>query len=257
MTRFFTPLLFACSLVGIAAMPAQADDIRTERVQFPKGEIGATIKDRIKGRETVDYKLRARAGQHMNVRLYSDHPSNYFNVIAPGETDVAFFVGSNDGNEFEGDLPESGDYAIRVYLYRNVARRGETANFRLEVAIAAADDVPSEAGGASAAGPSRNDAIVPGTDFNAIGEIPCARYEGQPMRSCRFGVVRRGNGSATVRVFWPDGGERYLYFENGRATSSDSESKAGISSQRQGDLNKVFNGADERFEIPDAVIYGG
>jgi hypothetical protein len=38
---------------------------------------------------------------------------------------------------------------------------------------------------------------------------------------------------------------------------ANSESGAGVFSQREGDLNKVFNGADERFEIPDAVIYGG
>ena len=76
------------------------------------------------------------------------------------------------------------------------------------------------------------------------------------MRSCRFGVIRRGNGSATVKVFWPDGSERYLYFENGKATSSDSESGAGISSWREADLNLIRVG-DERYEIPDAAIYGG
>jgi hypothetical protein len=75
------------------------------------------------------------------------------------------------------------------------------------------------------------------------------------MGSCRFGVIRRGGGSATVRVFWADGGERNLYFEGGKLTSSDSE--AGVHVERVGDLNKVFVGTEERFEIPDAVIYGG
>ena len=152
-------------------------------------------------------------------------------------------MGSVKGNRFEGDLPASGDYTIRVYLYRNAARRGESANYSLEVAIAAAGDVPSEAGGASETG------------FHATGEIPCARYAGQPMRSCRVGVIRRGGGSATVRVFWPDGGERNLYFEKGRLDSSDSE--AGVWAERVSDLNKVFVGTEERFEIPDALIYGG
>ena len=31
----------------------------------------------------------------------------------------------------------------------------------------------------------------------------------------------------------------------------------GVSSEREGDLNKVFIGTEGRFEIPDAVIYGG
>ena len=154
LTRFFISFLLACGLVGIAATPAWSGDIRTERIHFQRGEIGATIKGRIKGYHSVDYKLRARAGQFMNVGLRSDNSSNYFNVMAPGETDVAFFIGSTEGNEFEGDLSESGDYAIRVYLMRNAARRGETANYTLEVAIAAAGDVPSEADGREGRGHS-------------------------------------------------------------------------------------------------------
>jgi len=58
-------------------------------------------------------------------------------------------------------------------------------------------------------------------------------------------------------VFWSDGGERNLYFENGKAASSDSHFGVNISTEREEDRNKVFNGSHERFEIPDAVIYGG
>jgi hypothetical protein len=249
-------LLLSLGLLGLATVaPAQAGDIRTERVQFPKGKTGTTIRGRIKGYETLDYKLRARAGQHMTVALETDSSANYFNVLAPGESEVAFFIGSNDGNRFEGDLPESGDYTIRVYLYRNAARRGEKADYRLKITIAAGGKAHSDAGGTSAAGPSPDDALVPGTEFHATGDIPCARYEGQPMGSCRFGVIRRGGGSATVRVFWADGGARNLYFEDGKLTSTDSE--AGVHTERVSDLNKVFVGTEERFEIPDAVIYGG
>lgn len=42
---------------------------------------------------------------------------------------------------------------------------------------------------------SSRDAKVAGTNFNATGDIPCATGEGQPMSSCHFGVVRRGNGA--------------------------------------------------------------
>jgi hypothetical protein len=144
-----------------------------------------------------------------------------FDVLAPGETDVAFFVGSNEGSRYEGDLPKTGDYTIRVSLDRNAARRGETANCKLEVAIAAAGDVPSEAGGASGACSPTGGALVSGSEFHATGSIPCARHASQPMGSCRFGVIRRGGGSATVRVLWPDGGERNLYFEGGKLDSSE------------------------------------
>jgi len=249
-------LLLSLGLVGVASLvPARAGDIRTERVQFAKGKTSTTIEGRISGYETVDYKLRARAGQHMVVKLKTNNSSNYFNILAPGETEVAFFIGSNEGNRFEGDLPTSGDYSVRVYLYRNAARRKERASYSLQIAIAAGGKAPSGTGGAGSTGPSSGDALVPGTGFHATGDIPCARHEGQPMGSCRFGVVRRGGGSATVRVFWPDGGERNLYFKDGKLTSSDS--KAGVYAERVKDLNKVFVGTDERFEIPDAVIFGG
>ena len=238
-------------------IPVQANDIRSERVQFPKGEIGTTIIGKLSGRETVDYKLRARAGQMMVVDIETDNPGNYFNVLAPGEQDVAFFVGSMSGNRYEGELPLSGDYTVRVYLMRNAARRGETAKYKLEIGIAAAGDVPSEAdGGRQPPESSTVDAIVAGTNFNATGEIPCARHSAQPINPCHFGVIRRGNGTATLTVFWPDGGERYIYFENGKATSSDAVNGS-VTTERQGDLNKLSIGSEERFEVPDAVIFGG
>jgi hypothetical protein len=52
-----------------------------------------------------------------------------------------------------------------------------------------------------------------------------------------------------------DGGERTLYFKNGKADSSDC--MATIRTEKTGDLNRVFIGSKERFEIPDAVIFGG
>lgn len=258
MTRVLYILFLASGFVGIVlnATIAGANDIRVEHVQFPKGEIGTTIKDSITGREIVDYRLSAHASQSMLVNLETDNPSNYFNILEPGESDVAFFIGSTKGNRFKGGLLESGDYTIRVYLMRNAARRGEIANYSLEIAIAAEDDVSSEAGGTSETSLWEGDVLVAGTNFNATGEIPCARQTGQPMLSCRFGVIRQGNGSATARIFWPDNGERNLYFENGKVSSSDAESRVGVSSEREGDLNKVFVGTEERFEIPDAVIFG-
>ena len=45
------------------------------------------------------------------------------------------FVGSTSGNQFEGRLPASGDYKVRVYLMRSAARRDEIANYRLEMII--------------------------------------------------------------------------------------------------------------------------
>jgi len=38
----------------------------------------------------------------------------YFNVLPPGSTGEAIFVGSSEGNHLSA-LPSDGDYTIRVY----------------------------------------------------------------------------------------------------------------------------------------------
>jgi hypothetical protein len=149
-------LLIAGSMLGLCGVTATASagDIRTEHVHFPKGEIGATIKGHIRGDEIIDYKLRVRAGQSLSVGLKTDNASNYFNILAPGEHEEAFFIGSNDGNDYTGDARDSGNYTIRVYLMRNAARRGERAHYTLDVGAAVAGDVPSEADGRNGSGRS-------------------------------------------------------------------------------------------------------
>lgn len=205
------------------------------------------IEGRIKGYDTVDdYVLGARQGQSMNVSMASDNGVNYFNILAPGETEVAFFNGSVSRNQYEGVLPKPGDYRIRVYMMRSAARRNEVAKYRLEMIVAAADKAGS------------TDAVVAGTAFHATGNIPCAMAAARPMGSCPFGVTRKGTGSGTVRITKPDGRTRAIFFENGKATGADvSQADPGaFRAARQGDLTTVRIG-DERYEIPDAVISGG
>ena len=104
---------------------------------------------------------------------------------------------------------------------------------------------------------SASDALVPGTDFHATGSIPCATAASQPMTSCPFGVRREGLGAARVTVFLPGGAEREIRFEQGRATDIEgSTSGTAFSTDREGDLTRIRAG-DERFEIPDAVVFGG
>ena len=103
------------------------------------------------------------------------------------------------------------------------------------------------------------DKLVPGTTFNATGNINCARFAGQPLGSCRFGVVREGNGNGSITVFWPDGGNRVIYFEDGtpvRYDESQADGGARMAVGQNADLFTVTIG-EQRFEIPDAVISGG
>jgi len=128
------------ALIGFADLAAEARDIRSERVRFAPGANSAVVEGSIAGYETVDYLLRARAGQYMNVSMATDNRANYFNILEPGEDNVAIFNGSlsSGGNQYEGILQESGDYKVRVYLMRSAARRNEVANYRLEMIIASA-----------------------------------------------------------------------------------------------------------------------
>ncbi len=86
----------------------------------------------------------------MNVSMVSDNTVNYFNIQAPGKDEVAMFNASINDNQYQGDLPVSGGYKIRVYLMRSTARRNEFANYRLEMIITgdagASDEAHDESG---------------------------------------------------------------------------------------------------------------
>ena len=106
---------------------------------------------------------------------------------------------------------------------------------------------------------SGSDALVPGTEFNATGMVDCVRDMDAPVQSCTFGVKREGNGTGAVTVNWPDGGSRVIFFKAGTPVAYDqSQADAGaeMTVTRDGDNNIVFVG-QERFVIPDAVIWGG
>ena len=103
-----------------------------------------------------------------------------------------------------------------------------------------------------------HDAKVPGTHYHATGPIPCSMGGGAPTTQCNAGVVRQGGGSGMVTVTKPDGRTRTIFFEKGRATGYDqSQADPGkFSASKQADLNIVKIG-QERYEIPDAMIFGG
>jgi len=237
------------SLALLSPLPALAQASKSQRVQFKPGATSATITGTIKGYQDIDYVVGAKQGQSMNVTVATKHGATYFNILAPGETNVAFFNGSMSENQYEGTLPASGDYRIRVYMMRSAARRNEVANYRLEIII-------SGAGEKSAAAP--HDAKVAGTDFHATGDIPCSMGGGAPTGSCKFGVKREGGGSGTVQVTKPDGRTRLIIFQKGKPIGYDQSQadRSEFRASKESDLNLVHIGS-ERYEIPDAVIFGG
>ena len=237
--------LFAASLW---TLPANASESRS--VHFAKGTSSATLKDSLKGDQSIDYTLRAKAGQNMSVMLKTSNPSNYFNVLPPNSKDVAIFVGSMYGNEWTGSLAADGDYTIRVYLMRNAARRNETAKYALTVGItgdpAAAKVLESG---------SATDAKVKGTPYHATGQVPCSMGDvPRGTEQCDFGVIRGKPGNAQVHVTPPSGFERVLIFEAEKVTSGGS---ATVKASKSGDLWLIDVNDFEHYQIPDAVISGG
>jgi hypothetical protein len=95
--------------------------------------------------------------------------------------------------------------------------------------------------------------------FDATGVITCTQGPGATARDCAFGVARDGGGSATLVVTRPDGMQRALFFEDGVFTSTDASQAGGgfdTEATREGDTT-IVRIDDERYEIPDAAIYGG
>ena len=122
------------------------------------------------------------------------------------------FIGSTSGNRFSGPLTMSGRHVVQVYLMRNAARRNEVANYTLTIGVT---------GAAAAAPRPSHDALVKGTNYNATAEVPCITSAGAAKGRCKAGVMRMSGGEATVELQTPDGGQRHIYFKNGRPDSSD------------------------------------
>lgn len=127
----------ATATEAVSATPAEIEGITNTRLSFAPGTSSARIEAAITGYETVDYLLNVKQGQAMNISMASPNLAAYFNLLEPGETEVAVYNGSMSDslNMFEGVAAKSGDYRIRVYLYRNAARRNETAPYTLEAIV--------------------------------------------------------------------------------------------------------------------------
>jgi hypothetical protein len=249
-------LLVSVALVSILLLfvvvtsHAAEQTTRTDRVKFSKGATSAVIKGQVKGSGDVDYLVRAGAGQTITVSLKVSNRMNYFNVLPPGSKDVAMYAGQT-GEDFKGVLPADGDYTIRVYLIRAAARRNESSRYTLTVSVTGKALEPVAAS---------KDAVIPGTPYHASAKITCVPFievfrEKKPQE-CEAFVVRRGfDGTATVEIPQANSLRRRILFVKGKPVASDSQDPMTFS--RRDDLTTVIFGTDERYEIPDALVFGG
>ncbi len=244
------PLAFVASGLLAISLPAGVglaqSAIESQRVTFRAGADSTLLKGQLKGDQTIDYNLRAGAGQTLTVELKGSNIQNYFNVMA-AETDTALFIGSSSGNRFRGPLPSDGDVRVRVYLMRPAARRNESSTYSLKVGISGAPLAPV---------PASRDALIPGTPYHASAEVPCGSGSSAKAARCKASVIRRASNSATVVVTNPEGQTRQFLFVKGKAVASDQPEKLTV--QRRGDVSVLLLGENfERYEIVDALVVGG
>jgi len=109
----------------------------SKTVSFGKGKTSTTLSGKIKGHDDMDYLIRASAGQTLIVDISGSKFPPYFNVLPPGSTGEAVFVGSTSGDHYEGVLDKDGDWAIRVYQMGNAKDSNKTTSYKLKISIPA------------------------------------------------------------------------------------------------------------------------
>ncbi len=245
-----TFVLLLISTLLAAWLPAQAANDPDQRVvplKFAKGASTLTIKGTLRGRQYIDYQLRAGAGQTLAVSMEASNRMAYFNIRPPGSDSLAMFVEGGGGRKFEAQLPADGLYTIRVYLIRAAARRNERSSFSISATIT---------GQALAPIPAKVDALIPGTPYHAQATIKCEPAYTQ-TRSCEAFVIRRDfAGTATVEIRWDQGRKRHILFVKGKPTVADVPAPMRFTNDDKGNVTVDFDGQD-RFEIPEALIVGG
>lgn len=193
------------------------------------------------------------------VSACSDAARQYFeNFDAP--TDMRADEPRVDGSRTSGGSIDLGNYVAQVRC-GFPAKELRLTEFYVDGADVLAD---LQAGRTVSGGGMPNydrpvGGVLPaGSSFTASSIIYCERPGTEP-RECDTGVVREGNGNGFAMVFWPDAGNRVLYFENGeviRYDEAESDGGAKLTVTRDGDMQIITIG-EARFELIDALLVGG
>jgi hypothetical protein len=230
---------------AVSAMPNDGRIVKP--VTFGKGKNSTVIRDRVVGYQIIDYQLEAAAGQRLKVNLEASKNANYFNLLPPESGEEAMFAGAMDGKQFDSLLPDDGRYTVRVFLMRSAARRNEASNFTLSIGVTEAPLKPVS---------TKLDALLPGTRFHASTPMTACEPAYSTARVCDAFVVRRGfDGTATVELRWEGERKRRILFVKGEPKAADTSQPMSFTRNAQGWTVKFAD--DERFEIPEALVFGG
>ena len=129
--------LLVCLLAGALLTGTVLTAEAAKQIAFGKGKSSASVSGKVQGSNDVDYVIRASAGQTLTVDFKAGKGAAYFNVLPPGSTGEAIFVGSSAGNHFKGTLPSDGDYTIRVYLMGGAKDSDKPVSYTLKIGIPA------------------------------------------------------------------------------------------------------------------------
>jgi len=127
--------LWACSTAAFAT-----DAVKRVPVHFAQGATGATVQGAIKGYDSVEYLVVARAGQTLRVAMSgsSNADLNVYPPAAPSEGAEALTldtVYAKTGATHSVRLPADGQYRLQVYQSRAAARRGTQSKFALKIEV--------------------------------------------------------------------------------------------------------------------------
>lgn len=100
--------LMAATAIGFSCFQASAN--AQTRIYFARGATRATVRGTLHGiRDEANFLLRAKAGQHMRVEIRGQGATRGTVTFPSGQGD-----GGPGGVVFNGILPDTGDYGIRV-----------------------------------------------------------------------------------------------------------------------------------------------
>ncbi len=241
-------LLALAAVLVVAAQAAAANEVRQEHVVFEERTTAATINTRVNGTQITDYLLGAAAGQWMSVDMVADNLAAYFNVIAPG-ADTALFIGNLQGGLFEGELPVTGEYTVRLYMMRSAARRGETAGCTLDFRIA---DEPDTGDGTRA--------WVADGVRQATGFVPCSFRDPDLGDRCRYRAVY-GDEETRIWIDEPNDPEAVWYRLYRFTTGPDVHIAEGsgnseTTGERRPDGWLIDVSGVEHYLVPDRILSG-
>jgi len=118
--------------------------VRAEGVQktvrFPKGQTSTVIKETVIRRDVDKYKVGARKGQKMNLHISSLEDNAVFALISPSGqrlNDKDGYGESPDAKNWQGVLPETGDYLVEVSGTRG------NATYELKISVVEATSAQS------------------------------------------------------------------------------------------------------------------